>query len=147
MIPSKIYVASSWRNVYQPQVVEILRYLGHEVYDFRNPPNGEKGFAWSDIDPQWKSWTAQQYRQNLDCPIARKGFKNDWQGMQWADTCVLVLPSGRSAHSEAGFMAGAGKAVVVYQPEKEEPELMYKLFAKIVVSEQELRQVFFCDDL
>jgi hypothetical protein len=31
----KIYVASSWRNEYYPEVVEKLREAGHEVYDFR----------------------------------------------------------------------------------------------------------------
>ena len=36
----KIYVASSWRNVYYPDVVAKLRKTGHEVYDFRNPPSG-----------------------------------------------------------------------------------------------------------
>ena len=33
----KIYVASSWRNPYQPEVVAALKKAGHEVYDFRNP--------------------------------------------------------------------------------------------------------------
>ena len=48
---AKIYVASSWRNVFQQDVVDILRDLGHEVYDFKNPPHGNGGFQWSDIDP------------------------------------------------------------------------------------------------
>ena len=34
---AKIYVASSWRNVYYPEVVTRLREAGHEVYNFRNP--------------------------------------------------------------------------------------------------------------
>lgn len=29
-----IYVASSWRNTYYPEVVQALRDAGHEVYDF-----------------------------------------------------------------------------------------------------------------
>lgn len=33
----RIYVASSWRNTHQPEVVAKLRELGHEVYDFREP--------------------------------------------------------------------------------------------------------------
>ena len=36
----KIYVASSWRNAFYPDVVKALREAGHEVYDFRNPPTG-----------------------------------------------------------------------------------------------------------
>ena len=47
---AKIYVASSWRNEYQQTVVEFLRQQGHEVSDFKNPPHGNGGFAWSDID-------------------------------------------------------------------------------------------------
>lgn len=45
-----IYVASSWRNSYYPDVVDRLRGEGHKVYDFRNPPHGGGGFTWRDID-------------------------------------------------------------------------------------------------
>ena len=41
---AKIYVASSWRNKYQPEVVAALRKAGHEVYDFRNPKDNPGGF-------------------------------------------------------------------------------------------------------
>ena len=39
------------------------------------------------------------------------------EALRACDGCVLVLPSGRSAHLEAGWAAGAGKRVVVYVPE------------------------------
>lgn len=48
--------------------------------------------------------------------------------MRRADICVLVLPCGASAHSEAGWMKGTGKKVIVYQNRSQRPELMYKLF-------------------
>ena len=51
---------------------------------------------------------------------------------------MLVLPCGRSAHTEAGWMAGRGKKVVVYIPKMEEPELMYKLFDKVAGNLDEL---------
>lgn len=34
---ASIYVASSWRNPYYPEVVNRLKAEGHDVYDFRNP--------------------------------------------------------------------------------------------------------------
>lgn len=139
----KIYVASSWRNKYQPRVVEMLRSLGHEVYDFRNPPHGGGGFAWSHIDRDWEKWTPDQYRLALYNPISVNGFKSDFDGMQWADCCVMVLPCGRSAHAEAGWFSGQGKPTYVYMPEYQEPELMYKLFSGILTSEQELRDIFY----
>ena len=60
----KIYVASSWRNEYYPEVVEKLR--------------------------------------------------------------------------EAGWFASRGKLTVAYIPERQEPELMYKLFSKVCCSIEEL---------
>lgn len=128
---AKIYVASSWRNEYQQDVVEFLREYGHEVYDFKNPPHGKGGFAWSDIDKNWENWDTQEYKSALSHPIAEHGFNSDFDGMKWADVCVMVLPCGRSANTEAGWMKGVGKKVYVYQPIPQEPELMYKLYDNI----------------
>ena len=58
-----IYVASSWKNVQQSWVVIFLRHLGHEVYDFKNPPHGDTGFHWSQIDPNWENWTERVYKK------------------------------------------------------------------------------------
>ena len=101
---ARIYVASSWRNPYQPEVVAALRKAGHEVYDFRNPKDNPGGF-------------------------------------HGADTCVLVLPCGRSAHTEAGWFAGKGLKTIVYMPEKQEPELMYKLFDGVVDNLNDLLRI------
>ena len=135
---ARIYVASSWRNPYFPDVVERLRRAGHEVYDFRNPPHGGAGFHWTDIDENAPDGTFDQYAEGLRHPLAERQFQADIDALTWADTCVLVLPSGRSAHTEAGYMAGSGKRVIVYIPEMVEPELMYKLFDGVVGSLDDL---------
>jgi nucleoside 2-deoxyribosyltransferase len=137
----RIYVASSWRNAYQPAVVRLLRHLGHEVYDFRNPAPGNAGFAWSAIDPNWQGWMPDEYRKALQHPIAKVGYALDIGAVRWCDTCLLVLPSGRSASWEFGYAMGAGKCGYVYMPEPCEPELMYS-DAGIIVSEDELRETF-----
>lgn len=138
----KIYVASSWRNPFQPEVVELLRNLGHEVYDFRNPAEGNYGFAWSDIDEDWQNWTPEAYVQAMSHPVAEDGFKSDFDAMKWADCCVMVLPCGRSANTEAGWMKGAGKTVYVFQPTQQEPELMYKIHDGILTSFEQLEAQF-----
>ena len=138
----KIYVASSWRNPHQPRVVELLRELNHEVYDFRNPAPGNKGFAWSDIDEDWEQWTTEQYLAALKHPIAEKGFNLDFDAMKWADACVMILPCGRSANTEAGWMKGAGKKVFIYSPVKQEPELMYKIYDNVFVGERDIIHEF-----
>lgn len=127
---SKIYVASSWRNPIQQNIVQLLRDDGHEVYDFRNPEPGNTGFAWSEIDPNWKTWTPDQFQAVLaePHPIAARGYGFDKRALDWCDTCVLVLPCGRSAHLEAGYAAGQGKRTLFFlHADKFEPELMYLL--------------------
>ena len=83
-------------------------------------------------------WTPKQYRENLNHPKAERQFHNDIEAMETCDACVLVLPCGRSAHTEAGWFAGRGKKVLAYIPEKQEPELMYKLFSGVCSSMEEL---------
>lgn len=123
----KIYVASSWRNIYQPEVVDVLRRAGYEVYDFRNPAPEYHGFHWSQVDHYWGNWDPQEYIDALKDPIAELGFRSDFGAMKDADACVLVLPCNRSGHLEAGYFAGAGKKLFVLIPERMEPELMYKM--------------------
>jgi hypothetical protein len=133
----KIYVASSWRNKHQPQVVDALRQIGHDVYDFRNPP-GQTGFGWHQIDESWTLWTVEQFRESLYHPVADSGFNSDFEAMKWADCCVLVLPCNRSAHTEMGWFVGAGKITYCLVQDYDEPELMYKMFDYIVSSIPEL---------
>lgn len=123
---SRIYVASSWRNRYQPDVVAALRQANHDVYDFRNPTCDDHGFAWSEIDPAWQYWTPSEFREALRHPVARHGFESDAVAVDWAEVGVLVLPCGRSAHLEAGYMAGAGKPLHILMLDQQEPELMYR---------------------
>lgn len=151
---SRIYLASSWRNSFHSLMVKWLRTRGHEVYDFTHrgvtltPGTQEcRGFAWSDIgapDPI-KSWTFSEFRRAITSqPLAASGYLSDLRHMEWADTCILLLPCGRSAHLEAGYMKGRGKRVIIMQPEAEknfEPELMYLLADQICNDQYELEGV------
>jgi hypothetical protein len=138
-VKRQVYVASSWRNPHQQGVVSALRLDGHEVYDFRNPRPGDDGFRWSEIDPRWEGWTPLGFRLALEHPIARTGFQSDFDAMKWADTFVLVLPSGRSSHLELGWAVGASKRTAVMLAEGE-PELMYLMADRLVIGLTELRE-------
>lgn len=125
----KIYLASSWRNAHQPEVLAALRGAGFEVYDFKNPAPGDQGFGWrqTGIDPA-DGLNAAKMRGMLGSLAAVRGFGFDRDACAAADACVLLLPCGRSAHLEAGWISGRGKPVVVLAPTIDEPELMYKFF-------------------
>ena len=138
-----IYVASSFANPFQPEVIKELRNMGHDVYDFHKNPNT---FSWDQINitqpaNKWNSTLyAEEMKSNLDIDSA---FKLDYLAIQKADCCLLLLPCGKSAHLEAGLFKGQGKIVYALTLEKEiEPELMYKFFDKILTSIEELRLTF-----
>lgn len=123
----KVYVASSWRNAHQPTVVQELRAVGHDVYDFRNPGPGQDGFRWTEVQPAPRPWPGEVLRDALRHPIAVAGFNSDMEALRTCDACVLVLPCGRSAHLELGWAAGAGKLTTVLMFAADEPELMYSM--------------------
>jgi hypothetical protein len=132
----KIYVASSWRNCYQQEVVQRLRALGHEVYDFRGAGSGwgesgegNGGFGWKEVDPEWQLWPSNigRYLAGLNHPRAIEGFNRDMDALKACDACILVNPCGQSAHLELGWAAGAGKPTAAWCPEIREPDLMVKV--------------------
>lgn len=137
----KIYVASSWRNLIQQDIVKLLRAAGHDVYDFRNPAPGNHGFAWSEVNPDWKQWTPEEFIEDLYSghSAIKRGFAFDRDALEACDMCVLVLHCGRSAHLEAGYAAGMGKKVIFYlTPDNFEPELMYLLGDACVTTPKQL---------
>jgi len=136
----KIYVASSWRNERQPEVVALLRELGHAVFDFRSP-HGRTGFHWSHIDPKWQSWSSNRFRAFLNHPLARGGLTQDYEAMRACEAVVLVMPCGRSSHLELGWFIGRDRPSYILLCDGE-PELMYGLATKLCTSLEELREEF-----
>jgi len=130
-----------------------LREEGYPVYDFRNPPGGA-GFGWEQVLTGEAKRTKGPYRFSaaetraaVDHPIAQAGYRADITGVRECGAIVLVLPAGRSASFEFGYAMGMQRArdeslgdayrdlatallprlrAIVYQPEPEEPELMFR---------------------
>jgi hypothetical protein len=122
-----IYVASSWRNNLQSIVVHVLRAAKFEVYDFKNPPDGN-GFGFSQVGLKSDDQVdVDKYLDALETPRAVEGFNSDFDAMKIADVFVLVLPCGRSAHLELGWAVGMGKKTAVLLDDPCTPELMYKM--------------------
>lgn len=148
----RIYLASSWRNTFHSRFYEAIVGAGHTVYNFKHKCDSTicdqripqpTAFSWAELDPEWKSWTPRRYRELLNHhPRAAQGYVSDHRAMEWADTCVLLLPCGRSAHIEASYMKGRGKHLIICFPEENtpdfEPDLMYLGADCIVIGENEL---------
>lgn len=137
MSTGPVYVASSWRNPHQPEVVKALRANGIPCYDFRNPVEGDHGFSWEQCGPRGMSgtctylhgdtWLPSDVIETLEHRIAMRAFDFDFGAMKRARACVLVMPCGRSAHIEAGYFVGAGRPLHVLLTGSAEPELMWRM--------------------
>ena len=141
-LPYYVYVASSWRNLMQEAVCATLKAAGIPHYDFKNPEGGT-GFSWSevktrtpsvpprdtpDMKPKGSDWEhREEYLQMIAHPRAVEGFNADFAAMHKADTFVMVLPCGKSAHLELGWAIGAGKRTAILLEDPIEPELMYRM--------------------
>jgi hypothetical protein len=137
--PNYVYVASSWRNPMQDAVVATLNAAKIDCYDFKAPEGGT-GFHWSEVGVQSSGETPEAYLDGLKHPRALAGFDSDWAAMAKADACILVLPCGRSAHLEAGWMIGQHKPTAIYLTERPmvTPELMYLMADLVTPSMMEL---------
>lgn len=73
----------------------------------------------------WES--VPEYLRMIEHPRAIEGFNADFAAMQRADTFIMVLPCGKSAHLELGWAVGAGKRTAILLENPIEPELMYRM--------------------
>lgn len=124
----RLYIASSWRNAYYETLVELAKAHGHQVWNWKKPPTGGSGFKWQDTGASGYKHgdkiTPAKWLELLNHPTASAGFASDLAGMNWCDVGILLHPCGRSAHLEAGWIAGRGKKVHVLVAEDIEPDLM-----------------------
>jgi hypothetical protein len=125
----KIYIASSWKQeVRCKYLAEFLRKHNHEVDLFCEARKGREIFSFSEI----KNYKKIDCIEMLGQQRVQKAFHDDKKWLDWADLCLLVLPSGRSAHLEAGYAKGQGKKLfIVGEFPKGEFDVMYGFADKI----------------
>ena len=75
-----------------------------------------------------------RFRAQAQTALGKAGLSVTQKIRRWCDACLLVMPSGRSAHLEAGWAAGAGKRTAMVVLEPMEPELMVGMFDDIYTS-------------
>lgn len=118
-------VIGKFRNKENTQaLVEAIRAKGKTCYDFATKP----------ADPTNPGATGEEqmavlegHADFLNDPVHKDHFESDLEGLKEADTVVLLLPAGTSAHIEAGIAFGMGKKLVLIgKPEK--PETLYYIF-------------------
>lgn len=130
----KIYLASSWRNSHYYNMLDRLKAIGYEVYNFRD---SNSSFSWKQVDPEGAMATNKRYLENINNELCEKAFANDMGALAECDVCVMLMPCGNSAHIEAGYAVGASKPVAIFLGDDDSlrPDLMWKM-ADLVTDEQ-----------
>lgn len=134
-VKKKIYLIGSLRNERIPVIANELRAQGYDVFD-----------DWYAIGPEaddhWKSYEqgrGRTYQEALQGYVCGNAFNFDRGHIDSSDIGVLVLPAGKSAHTELGYMAGKGKLTyVLMDGDTERWDIMYKFFTGVVYSVDEL---------
>ena len=127
----RIYLASSWSNLYLNDIVSILRDWNHQVHDFRAtgatqpaPPPfpGAAGSAGNRLGgPAGSLDNVMSY---LDLPSTQTSYQRQCAALVEAEVLLCVLPCGRSAHVEIGMALGLSIPVVLLH-DGIEPDLMH----------------------
>ena len=123
---AKIYLASSWKNAETVMAArDLLKERGHSVDCFCDESNGRTSFNWSQLG-DINDLNEKDARDMLRESRVREAFEEDKKWLDWADTVILLLPCGKSAHLEAGYGKGQGKRLyIVGGFEKGDFDVMY----------------------
>lgn len=133
-----IYLVGSLRNPGVPALAKELRAGGFEVWD-------DWFSAGERADEEWQAYEqarGRSYVEALAGDHARHVFDFDRDHIEAADTVILVLPAGRSAHLELGWAAGRGKQTfVLFDGEPERFDCMYLFADAVFTDRQALKEV------
>lgn len=117
-----IYLIGSLRNPEVPKIAGLLREAGHEVFDDWYAAGPEADDKWRD----YEKGRGRFYIEALDGLAARHVFEFDQKHLMSAESGVLVLPAGKSAHLELGWLLGNGKRAYVLVDSPDRWDVMYK---------------------
>jgi len=115
-----IYLIGSLRNAEITTIANELRKLGFEVFDDWHSvsPNG---------DDLWKDYEIRRgrtYEEALKGWHAHDVFDMDKKHIDRSDIGVLLMPAGKSAFLELGFMIGQGKPCFILMDDQERYDIM-----------------------
>lgn len=121
------FISTRWRNRdLALELTEKLRKKNKQVYCFFENEHAAKHKA---EDPEefmkkfesTKNWQKDKYVNSI--------FKDDMSGLKNSKTLIMLLPTGKSSHIEAGIAYGLKKKCILIGEQKE-AESLYLIFTE-----------------
>ena len=131
-----IYLIGSLRNPQVPIVAAEMRTWGHDVFDDWYAAGPEADDKWQEYETQRK----RNFTQALYSPHARTVFDFDTHWLKSSTAAVLVMPGGKSAHLELGWILGRGvSGYVLFDNPPDRYDIMYQFATGVAMSMEELK--------
>lgn len=132
-----IYLIGSLRNPSIPLIGDHLRSKGFDVFDDWMAAGPTADDSWQ----EYEQGRGTSYPKALRGYAARHVFAFDLKHLDRADAGVLVLPAGKSAHLELGYMRGQGKRVyVLFDKEPDRWDVMYQFADEVFFDKEKLSE-------
>jgi len=130
LIKTYVYTSGALKNPRVPEVGNLLRGAGFEVWDEWYGSGPHADIHWSDHQKQ----IGRTYPEALKGIAAQNTYMFDRAYIDFADYVVLIMPAGKSSFIELGYALGRGKpGLILLEEEPDRPDLMTN-FADIVVT-------------
>ena len=131
-----IYLIGSLRNPEIPKIGQDLRQIGFDVFD--------DWFAGGKIaDDSWRDYEmarGRTYQEALSGYAARHVFGFDLSHIRRCDIGVLILPAGKSAHIEFGWIS-KDQSTYVLMDKPDRWDVMYQFATGVAFSMNELTEM------
>lgn len=119
----KIYLIGSLRNHRIPAVAAQIREAGFDVFDDWFAAGPEADDHWQ----QYEEGRGREMTEALSGFAAQHVFEFDLAHLDMSRAGVLVMPAGKSAHMELGYLMGQGKpGYVLLDTPPERWDVMYR---------------------
>jgi len=130
-----IYLIGSLRLPAVREFAEELREAGLDVFDDWHAAGPEADDIWQ----TYEQHRGRSYLEALEGHHAKMVFDFDLKHLTRASVAVLVLPGGKSAHLELGYMLGQRKrGYVLFDKEPERWDVMYQFATGLFMDKKKL---------
>ena len=120
---TSVYLIGSLRNPQVPCIARALRLYDYDVFDDWYAAGPEADDHWQ----RYEQGRGHSFAEALQGYAAGHVYAYDRAHLNRCDMGVLLMPAGKSAHLELGFMAGLGKRTfILLDKEPERYDVMYK---------------------
>ena len=127
------FIASRWRN--KELVIDLVRKIrerGKTVYSFIEGDGRDYELKAKEVSHDLEAFMKhyESIPEWRNSPAVREIFDVDMDSLKQSETLILLLPSGKSAHIEAGVAFGSGKKLILIGEQKE-TESLYLIFNEV----------------